>query len=237
MKLFTKRPYRELFSHLFDARVPWLFVLGSVAFGVAGNTTFNLIVKYIGEPNKWQLWIVLIVSIGMLFFIAFILWIRTLRVRNSTLDGSEAFAVTRTAIIYTVGKSGDILRMSLDHQKPNFVGFICTKESESIAEDIAKEYSMTDSFCKKTIVQPWDIKSIYSGTLGIISFMEMKHIEAENIVVDVTGGFTTLSIGAFRAAEDRRVDTQYLRSEYKKDGDRIPGTEAAILLTRNNAAG
>ena len=235
MKLLSKQPYHELFSRLFDARIPWLFVFGSVAFGVAGNTTFTLIVKYIGELTKWQLWLVLIVSIGMLFFIALILWIRTLRVHNSTLDGSKAFVVTRTAIIYTVGKSGDILRMSLDRQKPKFVGFICTKESESIAEDIAKEYSFTDSSCKKAVVQPWNIKSIYSGTLKLISFLEAKQVQPKNIVIDITGGFITLSIGAFKAAEDRRIDTQYLRSDYKKGGDRIPGTETAILLTRNSA--
>ncbi|MBX2990251.1 MAG: hypothetical protein KF749_03675 [Bacteroidetes bacterium] len=236
MRFSAKFTFSDIFSSLFDARIPLLFVLASVAFGIAGNAAFALFLGYLDKVNQGWLWSALAGSITMLFLIAWgIQVVLRFRMRRSTLDGSEAFAIHRKGVIYTVGKSKDLLLASYERQRPEYVGFLCTKESEARAMDTVNEFGISVEHWDKQEVDPWDIKSVHASTGKLLQFMEGKKLSHEESVLDLTGGLTTLSIDAFKAAEEHGVDTQYIRSEYDTNGKRISGTEVAILLTRNQS--
>ena len=99
MKLTAKHTFSELFSSLFDARILLLFILGSLAFGVAGNTAYDIVLAYSGEPARWELWLILVASIGVLFAVTSLIQLAVrIRLRNSMPDGSEAFNVPRKGV-------------------------------------------------------------------------------------------------------------------------------------------
>ena len=99
--------------------------------------------------------------------------------------------------------------------------------------DAVHEWRLSVDRWDKKNVDPWDVKSVHRGAMELIALMKAKGLQRIDIVSDLTGGLTTLSVGAFKAAEEHRIDTQYDRSEYDNEGKRIKGTESAILLTRN----
>lgn len=59
-----------------------------------------------------------------------------------------------------------------------------------------------------------------------------KHVAERKILVNVTGGKVPMSIGALMAAEERRVDVQYIDSTgYDREKNEfIPGTQRDVLL-------
>jgi hypothetical protein len=62
--------------------------------------------------------------------------------------------------------------------------------------------------------------------------MLRQGVSAKDVVVDLTAGTTTMSVAAFMAAQERRIDCQYIHSEFDRvKNERIKGSEKAILLT------
>lgn len=235
MKKIPAVSFSELFGILFDPRVPLSFLFGTLALAVAGNATYDLVLSmaYNESPVPRFSLIAIIVVALLIMIAAVVVLMIVLRARwpASSLDGSEAFKVARKAIIFTVGKQKDTILIALEKQHPSHVGFICTEETLPVVEEIIQQFGARSEV---QVVNPWDIKGIYNAGVKIVSALRGGNpFEPKDLVMDVTGGLTPLSIGAFRAAEDQGVDTQYIRSQYDKQGKRIPNTEQAILLTRH----
>jgi len=126
--------------------------------------------------------------------------------------------------------------MALERQKPLYVGFLCSSRYEHVVDEIIHEQGYQPGTWEKKVVDPWDIKTIHNATFDLATwFLAKNNVALNDIVVDVTAGLTTMSIAAFLTAEEMKLDTQYIRSEYDKDGKRIPNTECAILITKHTA--
>ena len=153
-----------------------------------------------------------------------------------------AYRVPRLGIIFTVGNQPFTLRLALRNQKPRFVGFICTSQSEEVADALTTELvgglfpdlNLTEEQVRKTIVDPWSVRESQAETKRLLAWMleqtrDGKSLSRSDLVVDVTGGTTPMSVAAFSIAEEWQVDSQYIRSRYV-DNKLQSDTQDAILL-------
>jgi hypothetical protein len=144
---------------------------------------------------------------------------------------SVAFQVPRRAIVFTVGHQTFTIEQALAAQEPDYVGILCTQQTERVAESIISAHDLLADRYKKEIVDPHKIVEVRRKTEFIINWVLEQGVAREEIVVDVTGGLTPMSLGAFSVAEDRRIDSQYITSDYA-DNQPVPGTQQAILIGR-----
>ncbi len=142
-----------------------------------------------------------------------------------------AFKIPRRGVVFTVGLQEWTLRFALENQKPAWVGFLCTAESEQIANQLIAEFNLPDDRVKRELVDAWNIREVRAKTEFILNWMERQGVSPSEMAVDVTGGSKTLSVGAFSVAEERRVDSQYVRSEFQ-DNKPKRETQEAILISR-----
>lgn len=149
--------------------------------------------------------------------------------RRIRVGESPAFKISREGIIFTVGMQEFTIKFALENQKPAYTGFVCSEKSFEVAEKVCKDFSIGEDRKKSKTVDPWDIKDVIKETKMLIEWMLEKGISRERIVVDVTGGLTPMSLGAFLAAMEYNIDCQYIKSEYD-DNKPIPGTQEAILI-------
>jgi len=145
-----------------------------------------------------------------------------------------AFQVQRRGLIFTVGKPPDIVRIALRRQRPEYLALICSDWTEDVANQLRREFDFDEDHFKKEIIDPWNINEIRSKTEIILSWLAEKGLRPEEIVADITGGTVTMSVGVFSATEEKRIDSQYIRSQYDEKNKPIPGTQEAVFVSRYN---
>jgi hypothetical protein len=153
------------------------------------------------------------------------------RKEKKIIGENTAFKVARQGIIFTVGKQTDTIAFALEEQHPDLVGFICSAASQGYVDDIVARFSLNEENYRKYPVSPFDIHEIIQISKLLIGWMLSKNHSADQLVVDVTGGMTTMSVGAFSAAEDSHVDSQYIRSKYDDQNKVVPGTMEGVFIT------
>jgi len=230
----------DIFGFFFDPRVPILFFLGALIMAVIGNAAYELVIDLIGQ--KTRAWLVTIIIGGVLIIVFIMLALRALaeifiRRTGARIGGSQAFSVPRKGIIFTVGKQSDTIDLCLRHQKPKFVGFLCTEGSKQYADNLISTFQLDAGCCANRLADPWSINDVREKSRELLSWMMEKPLSSNEIVFDITGGLTSMSVGAFMIAEENRIDSQYVRSDYDENGKRIPGTEDAIFISNYQAAG
>ncbi len=143
-----------------------------------------------------------------------------------------AFKVPRRGLLFTVGFQSDTISLALDHQKPDFVAFICSLHTEKVVDDVVLARGYDAEHYKKEIVDPQNIKEIRAKTGLALDWLEAKGLKSAEMVADITGGMTTMSVAVFSVTEERWVDSQYVRSAFDDQNRRIPGSEEAVLVSR-----
>lgn len=102
----------------------------------------------------------------------------------------------------------------IESRKPTVIGLLATQQSKASAEEIrqsalAQGVKVLDMIY---IDNPDDIKEVQQETLHLINRLQQQ--SCEHIAVDITGGKTPMSLGAFIAAEEARVTSLYVSSEF-----------------------
>ena len=143
-----------------------------------------------------------------------------------------AFQVPRKALLFTVGNQPDTIRMAIKPQKPEYVGFICSAKSEPVANQLIELFGYDEKHCMIKRVDPQEVKEIRTETGLILDWLISKGLKPSDIVADITGGMTTMSVGVFSVTEERLVDSQYLRSQYDEKNRILPGTQEAVFVSR-----
>jgi len=178
---------------------------------------------------------VLIVAMSMVLIIILV-YITVDRVAKRRarkhIGENVAFKVPRRGIIFTTGKQISTIEFAIQHQKPEFLGLVCTDVTENFVEELITKVDLAPDNIHKRIVDANDIREIRNVTNNLIDWMIERGLRRPDIVVDVTGGMTTLSVGVFSAADERQIDSQYTRSRYDELNKPIPGTLEAIFITR-----
>jgi len=151
--------------------------------------------------------------------------------KKTQVFGGPASGIARRGIIFTVGRQVETVAYSLHGLKPEFVGFICTGETIGTAKNADFSKHFTEDTARYEIVNPYEIEDIRTKTKLIIDWMEKKGLSAKDIALDPTGGLTSMSLGAYSAAYERQIDSQYVRSDYDENNKPIPGTQQLTRLT------
>jgi hypothetical protein len=230
--LMKKRQFSTVFESFFNQRIPLLFLFGAILLGVAGNSAYSLVLKAFGETTKVLVCILIFSSVGLLVVVFFLAMVLSFFGRRGSLGKGEAFSVPRKGIIYTAGKQTDTIALSLSVQKPDYVAFLCSSISEQAVNELLKKEGLDENRCSKKLLNPQDVEEIHAETKLAIDWMLNKGLKERDIAVDVTGGMTTMSVGAFALAEEMKVDTQYVKSEYDDRNMPIPGTQEGVFVRR-----
>ncbi len=178
---------------------------------------------------------VLLVSLGGLALLAIIFTVRgQVQKRHLPLRGQNiAFQVPRRGLIFTAGLQPETIRLAVRHQKPEFIGFICSAKSEPTVVQLTEEFNCNEDNCIEKLVNSNDIKDIRTETGLILDWMISKGLKPREIAADITGGTTTMSVGVFSMTEERHVDSQYIFCRQYDDNNRcLDGTQEAVFISR-----
>jgi hypothetical protein len=228
----TRHKLSTIFSFLFDPRIPLLFIVGVIVMAVAGNAAYSLILKLIGGESVGNFLRILFGSIIVLLIVILVIKIALKKLAKKGLIGGEAFKVGRKGIIYTAGMQTETIKASLDNQNPSYIGFLCSKASEPYVERLLKEIGFDEDRYNKKTIDPQNINEIRVETNLIIDWMFSKGLKSSEIVLDVTGGMTTMSVGAFSIVDELKIDTQYIKSNFDDRNRPIKNTQQGVFVKR-----
>jgi hypothetical protein len=182
----------------------------------------------------WNVRIVLAVTIGGLILLAIIFGLRALwNKRNLPLHGENiAFQVPRKALVFTVGNRPGTIPMAIKPQRPEYVGFICSDQSELVANQLIEDFGYDKKHSLVKRVNPQDVKEIRIEANFILDWLTTNGLKPSDIAADITGGMTPMSLGVFSVTEERQVDSQYITSQYDEKNRPVPGTQEAVFVSR-----
>jgi hypothetical protein len=144
---------------------------------------------------------------------------------------NTAFQHPRKGLIFTVGGQDETLRISLEQQKPSFIGFICSDQTKERGYQLLKELCFDSNHYKLEEVDPRDIHEIRIKTELILEWMAKKGLQLEDIAIDITGGTKTMTVGVFLVAEEKKIDSQYIFCRQYLNNKCVNGTQEALLLS------
>ena len=228
--------------------------LGATALNVLGNSVFVMFYHFVFQNRPEGL---LVLIGGTLLFLAvcggLLAWrgrplIRALQrivLGPPRVGDGELFRkIPRKGVIFTLGLSAlrpdSMARWVFHELNPEFVGFLGTPKTDEmeISEKLAIDFGLPAERVKS---ESWEPAEFAEGRIKaglVIDWMRGKGLDRSSIVVDLTGGLVPHSIIAFLAAEDRRVDTEYILSDYDQVHNRvIEGSQKAVLITHYSGSG
>ena len=137
-------------------------------------------------------------------------------VRNRFPDvGGELIAQSEPidAIVFLVSKT-EVPRWVLRQLRPAQVGFVATAQSLKNAQVLDAEARAAGLRVHQTIEidDPDDPADTRQAVMQMIN--RLRDAEAKEIAVDLTGGKTPMSLGAFMAAEELAVQTIYVAADF-----------------------
>lgn len=148
------------------------------------------------------------------------------------LGGDIAFDVVRRGLVFTLGRQTDTPLLALQRQHPQWVGLLCTAESKPQADALIAALNLNPAYARISLVDGHNANHVHQQTLQLLAWLKAQGLGKHEMAVDVTGGLTTMSVGAFAAAQSQRVDTQYVRSDFDAQNKPIPNTQKGVFVVR-----
>ncbi len=138
---------------------------------------------------------------------------------NKDWDGL-VFTVSRNALPIWV----------IEQIQPKWVGLLSTPETQAEQEKIAQAAAALGILITHKVITDADDpqESFQQGK----SLLHNKPPEIDNVAVDITGGKTPMSLGAFMAAEELGVDSIYVTAEYQ-NGRPVESSARIIGISQN----
>lgn len=200
-------------------------------FSVVLSATINLATSGNFVPAA----VVLLVGLPLLALVISLLETVERRRFRSLADKSTAFRQRRRGIVFTVGLQPTTILFALHRQKPDYVGFLCSQQSVPVAQTIIADEGLDSEHAKLAVADPFNIVEVRHETDVLLRWLSTRLASVggsqDEIVVDVTGGLTPLSLGAFSMAEERRVDIQYIKPRMQNNAP--VGIEDALIVSRH----
>lgn len=169
---------------------------------------------------------------GLLLTLVVFILMRISEWRRKPLSAGPGFAVSRKALILTVGGQKDTANFVIRNQKPQYLGLICSWRTEHVADEIVNSCGIQRDNIQKEIVDPWEVLDSRDKVDTLLRWLARNGVGSHEIAVDFTGGTSPMSAGTFAAADAAGVDTQYVRSSYDENNRVIPDTQECILISR-----
>ncbi|MBI3013668.1 MAG: hypothetical protein HYY65_01080 [Candidatus Tectomicrobia bacterium] len=160
-----------------------------------------------------------------------------IRSHRALVGEALALDIPRRGVIFTVGlrsheDDSTVLKV-FRALRPEFCGFLGTNrtERERVVEGIVEKVGLGLDRYKMISVDPTNLRSIRDDIAHLIRWLQSKGLDERAMVVDLTGGTAIMSVAALMAADDLRVDSQYIASEFDANNKPIPGTQRALVVT------
>ncbi len=141
---------------------------------------------------------------------------RWLRLNRFPLSGRETDPdETWDALIFTVSRA-EIPQWVIDCKQPRAIGLLATEESHADAETLANRARAAGVTVigPRRIDDPDDPAEAREETTRLIQ--RLRGMGHPRVGVDITGGKTPMSIGAFIAAQEQGCDSLYVSSRYDR---------------------
>ena len=120
----------------------------------------------------------------------------------------------------------------MDVCKPSVVGFVESDQSMRVAAELT-DYAVRNGITvagREHVTNPDDPAK---SRLAVAQVITLVRQQTDGIIaVDVTGGKTPMSIGAFMAAEEHAADTVYATAEYDSTGKPISNSIRLIPISQ-----
>jgi hypothetical protein len=178
-----------------------------------------------------------ITTLGGLALLALIFWIVSkVQKRSLSLEygHGEAFDVPRQAVIFSVGRQVQTACLALREQRPQWVGLLCSRITETTAESIHGESGLDAEHVQKEIVDPWNVEELRVKLTFILDWLDRQCVPREEIVIDITGGTSIMSAAAFSIAVEQHIDCQCVRSDYDENNHPISGTQRGVFVMHHH---
>ncbi len=169
---------------------------------------------------------------GALLIVALYSLVDKIRKHHQPTFGGEASSIMRKGLIFTVGIQAETIEYALAGQHPQWLGFLCTEQTLGVADRLVASQQLLADRWHREIIDPGDIADVRVKTHSLIDWLVKQGLKTEEIAVDPTGGMTPMSLGAFSVAQERQIDSQYVRSRYNEQNRPIRGTQELIFLSR-----
>ena len=219
----------------------WSMII--VIFLLSVYTLLNTNINSLLDKNRWEFIgnIANVLSLVGIVITAFVLFPSSTlkKIQNKLLhetfpnDGSQLAQLKNyDALMFTVSNAGMPLWMMRTYQ-PKAIGLIGTNIS---ADNIRKITDYADEqgikHFARILENPDAVARTKEESQEIIN--KLKEAGYTSIAFDITGGKIPMSIGAFSAAEDNRLDSLYITAEYDEKGP-IASTVNPLLLSSGHA--
>ncbi|MDN3515856.1 MAG: hypothetical protein NG747_15885 [Candidatus Brocadia sp.] len=160
-----------------------------------------------------------------------------IKAKKKVIGGGVDFSIKRRGIIFTIGlRSHDInstVMKVIKKLSPQYCGFIGTEKTleANVGKTIAQTVDLKKDFYREKSVDPTNIKEIKEDTIHLIQWMVDKGLSKKDIVIDITGGTAIMSVAAYIAADENRIDTQYIYSDFR-DNKPMEGSQKALMISK-----
>ncbi|MBW2662209.1 MAG: hypothetical protein JRD93_09525 [Deltaproteobacteria bacterium] len=181
--------------------------------------------------------LIMFTAIGLILLIVLVTSASDAMKATNKIIGGVDLNIQRRGIIFTIGlKSHDAnstIMKVIKKLSPQYCGFIGTDRTikANIGKTIAQSAGLQEHFYREKSVDPTNIREIREDTMHIIQWMLDNGLSTNDLVVDITGGTAIMSVAAYIAADEKRVDTQYIYSKYR-DNKPVDGSQKALMVSR-----
>lgn len=151
-------------------------------------------------------------------------WLR--RYRFPVAGDQAGSGETWDALIFTVSRA-DLPQWVIEQKTPAAVGVIASAQSQAEADQItrlAQKRGMTIGAA--VVSDPDDPAEARAAAKQLVR--QLREQGHQRIAIDITGGKTPMSLGAFMAAQEEGCDTLYVTAKYN-DKLNKPDTGSAVI--------
>ncbi len=141
-----------------------------------------------------------------------------------------------TALLFTVSRA-EVPAFVIERARPTWVGFVGTAFSagavrslEATAQALGIRVAGT-----RQVADADDPEEARTAVHALLA--DLRRYGISNVAVDVTGGKVPMSLGAFMAAEEARVDSLYVTVSYDEQRQPQPQTARIRCVSRPRPAG
>lgn len=180
----------------------------------------------------------LLTAIGLILLIVLVTSsYDAIKEKKRSIDTGNALDIKRKGIIFTIGlkshePNSTVIKV-IKKLNPQYCGFIGTDKTfeANIGRIIAETNNLKENYYREKAVDPTNINEINEDTIHLIRWMLDQGLSKNDIVVDITGGTAIMSIASYIAADENKIDTQYIYSEFR-DNKPIEGSQKALIVSR-----
>ena len=224
----------EVFTLLFDPRMPFLFVLGGLLLAVMGNAVYGLLLLWWGE-GFWGILGALLGALALLALVVAGLYavLRTGRPRPIALGPEEAAEPRRGLVLFLSPGEGKADETALQFHRSVLqrVWLIATAEVAEKAERLAREPHLQEvNVTRLDLQQPRDAGASYRLVRESLRQAAEQGLGPGDLYVDITSCLRPAAVGATLAALESGYEIEYVVAEYDRAGRAIGETSQVMKV-------